>query len=372
MKKIILLLAFFIFLIPSYAISLEDAGAADDGLTSGALENIYKVDENFSFMDITKNITEGHFSTDLKGVASKGLSVFFKEVSSNVKIMSALLLLGIFCTLLTNMQSSFGHVGTGEAAFFCCYAVLAGIAAVGFKEAADMVNSAMDSMNLFVESMIPAITSLSIAQGKIVSAPIMNTQILIGASLCDLVVKKIVMPLTYGVFALRFVNNMTQTQNLTKLCELMQKTAKWILGLMLLLFTAILSITNYAAGTTETLSLKTAKFAVRTFIPVAGGALSDTVSALTASAGAIKSAVGIAGIVVIALISAYPLIKAAALTFLYNVMAAVLEPVSDTRMSKAVGAIGECMGMLFAQLAVSAVMMIMSTAILITASGFGG
>lgn len=369
MKKILFLVIFLSLFsaLPSFAVSLEDVLDAERGITEGAAENILIANENFSFYDTVKNISGGTYSMDLKGILKKTLDMFFSEIRTNVKILSSVMLLGIVCTLISNLEKGFGNSGVTEASFLCCYGIIAGISAAGFSDVCDMVKNTIADMSLFAKSLVPVLTSMSIAQGKVITAPIMHTQILVGTSLCSIVTEKVIMPLTYCAFAVRFINNMTGSLSLSRFSALIDSVCKKIMSFMLLVFTATLALTGFAAGTAENMSMKTARLALSSFVPVAGGALADTVSALSASAGMIKNAAGIAGIIVVVLMSAYPVIKCAAMSFLYGIAGAVLEPVCDKRLSSAVTAIGECMGMLFALVSVSAAFYIISAAIMISA-----
>ena len=78
---------------------------------------------------------------------------------------------------------------------------------------------------------------------------------------------------------------MTKTMSLTNLSKMADKTLRRILGFTFLIYTAVLSLSGFAAGTVENIGLKTARFAVSSFVPVAGGALADSVSAIAGRYG---------------------------------------------------------------------------------------
>ena len=78
----------------------------------------------------------------------------------------------------------------------------------------------------------------------------------------------------------------------------------------------------------------------------------------------IKCSVGTAGIIAIGLMSAYPVIKCAAMSFLYNLAGALIEPVADKRFASAVSSVGTCMGLLFAVVSVSAVVVLSTAAVM--------
>ncbi len=353
------------------AVSFDDIAAAENGLTETAAENIGKISDGFSFSGTAERIAEGSYTADVSGVMRKAADMLFAEISANAKIMAAVILLGIITSFISNISSSFSGGGVSEAAFMCSYAVLAGLSASGFYEISECAKTAMEDMGLFVKALIPVLTLLSAAEGRIISATALHGQVLATAAISSFITESVIMPLIYASFAVKFVNNMTEAVSLNNLGKMTDKLSKRIMSFMMLIFTGVLSLTSFAAGTAENMGMKTARFALNTFVPVTGGALAETVTSICASAGMIKNSAGMAGIVAIVLIAAYPVIKCAAVSFIYNFAGAILEPVSDSRLSSAVSAVGECMGMLLATVAVSAAQYVISAAVLLTAYGRG-
>ena len=368
MRKI--LTAFFIVCLfsvnTSFATDDFDFNKAGEGISRRASESIAYSSEEFSFYDTAEKIKKGEFETDIKSIMSGIIGMLFSEVRANVKTMGVVMLLGILCSFLSNLASSF-NTGVSDASFLCCYALLAGVSSAGFYEISECAKGAMEDMGLFIKTLIPFMTALSASEGRVVFASLLHTEILTAAAISTVIMEKAVMPLLYASFALKFINNMTKTMSLTNLSKMADKTLRRILGFTFLIYTAVLSLSGFAAGTVENIGLKTARFAVSSFVPVAGGTLADSVSAITASFALIKNSAGIAGIIAIILIAAYPVIKCAAVSFIYNFAGAVLEPVCDSRLSGAVSSVGEIMGMLFGIVSVTAAQYVISAAILLTA-----
>ena len=363
MKRLILLMI-ILMSVNASAISMDDAKAVT--VPETASENISRADSEFSFYDAAQNIYDLQYTADFKGVLNKTLDMFFSEIRENLKLMAAVIMLGVICTLLSGLEIG-GKSAVAEASFISCYAVLAGLTAAGFTEIARTATECVDDMALFVKSLVPVLTSMAIAEGKVISAPAVHTQVLAASAIAGFIIKSAVLPVIYASFAVKFINNMTSSMSLSGLSAFLDKICRRILSFILLIFTAMLALTNFAAGVVEGMGLKTARFALSSFVPAAGGALSDTVSSLAASATMIKCSVGTAGIIAIGLMSAYPVIKCAAMSFLYNLAGALIEPVADKRFASAVSSVGTCMGLLFAVVSVSAALYVISSAILLSA-----
>ena len=366
MKKFLGLTLFLsLFIFTSFAADFSEIAKLESSVSEGAMENIVKANPGFSFYDTAESIKAGTYEADLKGILSKGISMLFSEVRANIKIMGAVMLIGILSSFVSNLSASFGKGGVTEASFLCCYALLSGVAATGFYEISECAKSAVNEMGLFMKSLIPLLSFLSASEGRVITASVLHTQILTSVAVNSFVTERVILPLLYTTFALKFINNITVNLSLSNLSKMADKLMRRILSFTLLIFTAVLSLSGFATGTVENMGLKTARFALGTFVPVAGGALADSVSAITASAKMIKNSVGLTGVIAVVLIAAYPVIKCAAVSFIYNFTGALLELVCDTRLSKAVTSVGEAMGMLFGIVAITAAECIISTSILL-------
>ncbi len=368
MKRIIFIIIILLLCMRSVSkgASFDDLDIIDGAVSDSARDNISYASESFSFKEAAKEISKGSYTYDFKGVIKKTLDMLFSEVSANGKILATVVLLGVLCSFISNLSSAFGQGGVNDAAFLCSYAILAGITAAGFLEISNLAKESVSDMGLFIKSLIPVMTSLSAAEGRVIFAPLMHTQILVATGVCSIITEKVLIPLVYASFALKFINNLTSSLSLSSLAVMIDKICKRVLSFMLLIFTAMLTLTSFAAGTAENMGMKTARFAISSLVPFAGGALADSVTAITASFSMIKNSAGLAGIIGIALMAAYPVIKCAAMSILYNFTGAILEPVTERRLSLAVTSVGECMGMMFAIVSVSAAQYMISAAILLT------
>ena len=76
-------------------------------------------------------------------------------------------------------------------------------------------------------------------------------------------------------------------------------TIKWVvtvvLSAILILFVSYLTVSGAIAGTADAATVKAAKFTMSSMVPVVGGILSDAAETVLASAGILKNAVGVFG-----------------------------------------------------------------------------
>ena len=83
----------------------------------------------------------------------------------------------------------------------------------------------------------------------------------------------------------------------------------WCLKTLLYIFTGYIGITGVVSGTADAAAVKAAKLAISGAVPVVGGILSDASEVVLVTAGTVKNAVGVYGMLAIAAIWLGPFVK---------------------------------------------------------------
>ena len=119
---------------------------------------------------------------------------------------------------------------------------------------------------------------------------------------------------------------------------------------------------DYASRTTLTKSLG--------LIPGIGGAASAIGDILIGSGMVIKNSVGVAAIFLLLFLTLVPFIKVLIITFLYKCMAALLEPIADKRIAKAMAGMATGGGMLMRMITTTVFMIFITIAMISATSSF--
>ncbi|WP_441293698.1 stage III sporulation protein AE, partial [Alicyclobacillus sendaiensis] len=130
----------------------------------------------------------------------------------------------------------------------------------------------------------------------------------------------------------------------------------------------VTAVQGTGRGIADGLALRTMKFGVGTFVPVVGKAVSDAAETVLGASLLVKNAVGLAGLVVIALIAAFPAMKILAVSAMYSAGAAVMQPIAQTPVISCLGALAKTMVIVFAAVATVALMFFFAICILLAAA----
>ena len=139
----------------------------------------------------------------------------------------------------------------------------------------------------------------------------------------------------------------------------------WILGIILTVFSCVLSIEGTLSSSVDGLTGKTAKAAVSSFIPIVGKILGDTVDSVIGCGNILKNSVGIIGVIIISCIVLVPMVKILILWFSFKMTAAVCEVVADDRIIKLLDQIADGYKIMLAILVSISVMFIIGITIVL-------
>jgi len=319
----------------------------------------------FSVDEIVSGLAKGENIFSVQGIVNKGISLLAGEIRETLKILVFVLAIGLICTYLTNIQNSFGHKGVSDAAFFVCYMVIVGIAAAAFYQVVGCGKNLIANLSLFMRTMAPVALVTLTTSGAVISAASFEVILMGVIELAEWLLENIFVPLILITAALSMVNNLSQNLNAEKLVQFMNKTTKWGIGIVMTVFVGVMSLQGIVSGSADGLTVKVTKFAAGNLIPLVGGALSETVETVMNCSVVIKNAVGVAGIILVILIVAVPVIKVAACLIMFRLCAALLQPICDKRIVKCISELADSMSAVFGMMMVVAVMFIIMLTIII-------
>ncbi|HBG55143.1 MAG TPA: stage III sporulation protein AE, partial [Ruminococcaceae bacterium] len=96
--------------------------------------------------------------------------------------------------------------------------------------------------------------------------------------------------------ALSIVSAVSPNVNLGGLCGVLNKVAKWVMGLGMTLFTGLVTMHSFVATSVDGTGAKAAKFVVSSFVPVVGNALGEALNTVGGCIRTLKSGVGAFGL----------------------------------------------------------------------------
>lgn len=308
---------------------------------------------------------QGEFS--ISGVL-KGMGKFvFHEILMNGKLLSSIIIITVFAMILETMQNAFERNAVSTVAYSIAYLVLMVLAINSFHVAITYAKDAIANMSDFMLAMIPLVIALLASVGNLATATMFHPLIIFMINISGMMISYVVFPLLFLSAMLSIVSLFSERYKVTQLATLLRNIAMGVLGSFLTIFLAVISIQGATSAVTDGVTLRTAKYITGNFIPIVGRMFSDAADTVLNASLLVKNAVGLAGVLILITLCAFPALKILVLALIYNVSSAVLQPLGNSPIISALGTIGKSLLFVFAALATVGLMFFLAITIIIAA-----
>jgi stage III sporulation protein AE len=298
----------------------------------------------------------------------KGMAKFFlHEILMNGKLLSSIIIITVFAMILETMQNAFERNTVTIVAYSIAYLVLMVLAINSFHVAITYAKDAINNMSDFMLAMIPLVIALLASVGNLASATMFHPLIIFMINTSGLFISAIIFPLLFLSAMLSIASLFSERYQVTQLATLLRNIAMGALGSFLTMFLAVISIQGATSAVADGVTLRTAKYLTGNFIPIVGRMFSDAADTVLNASLLVKNAVGLAGVLILVILCAFPAIKILVLALIYNLSSAVLQPLGNSPIISALGTIGKSLVFVFAALATVGLMFFLAITIIIAA-----
>ncbi|ANY76430.1 stage III sporulation protein AE [Paenibacillus ihbetae] len=317
-----------------------------------------------SLMDM---LLPGGDGFSFKGMMSGLGKYLWHEVLYNGKLLVTIIMLSIMSLILENLQTAFEKGTVSRVAYTICYMVVLVIAVNSFSVAIGYAKDAITGMIDFMMAMLPLLFALMASMGNVVTVSVAHPLVIFMVHTVGTLIRTIVFPLLFFSALLHLVSSLSVKYKLTQLGNLLRGIAMGFLGVMLTVFLGVISVQGITSSVADGVTIRTAKYVTGNFVPVVGKMFADATDTVISASLLVKNSIGLAGVIIILFLCAFPAIKILTLALIYNLAAAVMQPLGDTPITTCLQAIGKTLLYVFAALAAVSMMFFLAITILLTA-----
>lgn len=323
-----------------------------------------------SFSEITEKLLAGDFGGSLKTAGAYISDKIAGELKLNRAVMGQIIGIAILGAIFTNFSAAFAGKYVAESGFYLVYMVVFSLLAASFLSASAIAGNIVAHLIELMKAIVPAFClALTFSSGLTTSGAFYEIM-MIAVVAADWLLAGFVMNLIKVYVVLAIVNSMTKEDYLSKTAELMGLSIGWVQKTILALTLGINVIQSMVLPAFD--SVKNGVFAKAAgAIPGLGNTFSMAAKAAVGSGVLLKNAVGGAGVIVIVIVCAVPLIKLLVIGVMYKLVEAAIQPVSDERLTACVHAAGDGIFLLFKTAGTVMLLFILSLAIVTSASNIG-
>lgn len=289
-----------------------------------------------SAREIILKLLKGEKPIDGQAIRESIGNIFLREVRFSLSLITKILIIVLISTILTNLQNSFEESSISQLANYFTYILIAILVIANFSQIMDLARATVGRMTDFMQVLLPILLTLLVITGGPNTKIVFHPMILGTVNVLGLLVNNIIFPLIYFSFIISILSNLSQRAELGKLAELGRQIITFIITAAFTIFIGILTI--YGLSTKiDGLTIRTAKFAIDTLVPIVGGFLSDAVDTVIGSSAILKNGIGIIGLLSLIMMILMPIIKVVVLLLLYSIIGAVIEPIASSNIIKFFG-----------------------------------
>ena len=359
-------------LVPLLALLLcVGAGAEQESAQYSALPEQYTALEELIPAQLAGVLPEGLFSSDVgevrvalgqllsfSGLLGVVLELYGLQLGKSGALLASVCGLLLLCGLTRALGKAQNVPHASLAPRLCLFGAVAG---AGYAAVEGMVQY-FASLKALMGGLVPLMSTLYLLGGNVTRATVGNATLAVGLDVCGSVCADMAPPLFGCCMAMTLPSVLESGVDLSRICTFAKKIYTTVLGVLTLLLSLCLSAQNLLAARTDSLAMRSGRYALGQMIPVVGGALSGSLDTLAASVGLLRGLAGGCGVLLLCLLCAPVLLQMLALRTLFDLGASLAHLLGCTPE----GAMLEQTGSLFGYMAAAVAM---CTAVFVLALG---
>lgn len=357
MKKILLLIAAILLLLSS--VSASDLNARGRELEEALPDTSREMMESYTFGD-TGSFGEAALSIFKK--AWEMSKTHFMTSARNVALIVAIVLLS--ATLGSIWQDA-----PQKAVVLCGAAAILLLSAGEMKGFLHSSAETISHVHTFSKLLMPVMSGACFSSGLPTASAALYAGSMLFMQVLLSLMEKLLLPLVYAFIALAGADAALDGDTLDRFKKFIGSTIKNSLKVVMILFSAYLTLTGLISGKADAIALKAAKLTVSSTVPVVGGMVSDATETVLVGAKLLLNSAGIFGMLGALSILVLPFLKIGTQYLMLQMGAAISSLIGLKSHVKLIDSLSAAMGYLLAITSCSTLMIFISCFCFMRVSG---
>ena len=321
--------------------------------------------DELDFRELVERMLDGE-EIDKGWLLNKIFSAVFSEVREFRGTLIQIVILCIVFAILYNFANVFENPSVTDISFYMVYILLLILLMKSFFVLRDVSVMAISRVMMFLKVVIPLFTASMVFSGQITTAAGFYDMTFLLIYGMEWMMQRLVIPGIQIYVTLELMNYLTGEEMFSKMTSLIKSGILWIVKCLFTVVVGINVVQNLLTPVIDTfksgLIAKTAGM-----MPGLGTSINAVTEIMVGSGIIIKNGIGMAAIVVLLVLCAGPMIKVWVMTFLYKLLAAMMQPVADKRMIGCIAGTGDG-GSLLCKVVVTTTVLFLVTIAMVTAA----
>ncbi len=301
-----------------------------------------------NFIQMIYDLIEGEYNHGINDVLNYSIMLLANEAYNAIPTIISVLIIAIFYTLIKNLRSNALGDGILNIINLVCILsifILLGRHLIVFY---NIAKNTIENIAKLNSIMSPIILTLMISSGGKVSAGIYSPIVAFLSNGIIGLVNGLIMPIICILIVFATISNLSDKIKLNKLSDFFQSVIKWIIGLIISIFSIFITVQGISASTYDGISIKALKYTISNSVPIIGGFLSGGFEIVMAGSVLIKNTLGIVSVFILFYTIISPVLSMAIFSFLLKFIAGITETIGNGTISSFCMSIAKCISYLIA------------------------
>lgn len=219
----------------------------------------------------------------------------------------------------------------------------------------------VEELSEYGKLFLPVMTAALAAQGGATTSAALYTGTVVFNSILSTGISKLIIPLIFIYIAVSVAVCAIDENLLNRIKDFVKWLMTWLLKISIYLFTGYIGITGVVSGTADAAAVKAAKLALSGIVPVVGSVISDASETILVSAGVMKNAAGVYGLIAILAMCIEPFLEIGIQYLLLKATAAACGIFENKGSAALIGDFTTVMGFLLAMTGTVCLLLLIST-----------
>ncbi len=292
--------------------------------------NIFSIDNIKSKI---YSIISGENAISYSSFFASIFSIFLDLILKYLPLLSLIIAIGVISNLLSGIKSKFNEKSTSSLIHLVCFLAVVILMISMITNLATVSSDSINNMVGQMNALFPILLTLMVGIGANASVGVFQPIVAIISTYVADFFTYLILPLFMISFVFNIITNLSDNIKLDKFSSFISSLFKWCVGLVFTLFFAVFTIQGISAGTFDSLSIRTTKYTIKSYVPIMGGYLSDGMDLILSSTILIKNAVGLVGVLMIITTILSPLLEVVVFSLLLKLVSAILQPMGNNKTS---------------------------------------
>ena len=296
--------------------------------------------EKITFSDVVSTLISGDMTETIRIFLQFVADQISYEFDYNRRSLVYVLMTALTAAVFSNFAGAFKNRQISDISFYIMYMLLITLCLTSFRISAAGLEDRLGTLVDFMRVLCPSyFLAVAFASGSVTSLFFYNV-ILFLIYIVELVIVRFLLPVVNIYIMVRVLGNLTGEDFLSEFADLIRKGVSWILKTLLICVVSVNVVQGLLAPAIDAVK-RSALTRTAEALPWVGNAVGGVTEVVLGTAVLIKNGIGMAGAVITIAICAVPILQMLIMAFMYKLAAALVQPVSDKRITTCISGVGE-------------------------------